>query len=126
MAKKAKKAKKVKRAASLESADELMRFRRVVRERVDLANTVCRMREVAVQASVDLWDDGRRSVASRGASDEAVTAAVGRLLQSTTDYATAVKRAYDHGADLEFIAGVAGDMEDVDIDEIRCVMSFSD
>lgn len=122
----AKKTKKASKGAAREPAQELVRFKRVVKERVDLANTVCRMREVAVQASVDLWDDGRRSVASQGASDEAVTAAVGRLLQSTSDYATAVKRAYDHGADLEFIAGVAGDMEDVDIDEIRCVMSFSD
>jgi hypothetical protein len=122
----AKKAKKVKRAAALESADELIRFRHVVMERVDLANTVCRMREAAVQASVELWDDGRRSVASRGVSDEAVIAAVGRLVQSTVDYGTAVKRAYDHGAGLEFIARSAGLMEDVDIDEIRCVMSFSD
>jgi hypothetical protein len=122
----AKRTKKASKGTAREPAQELVRFKRVVKERVDLANTVCRMREAAVQASVELWDNGRRSVASRGASDEAVIAAVERLLQSTTDYATAVKRAYDHGADLEFIAGVAGDMEDVDIDEIRCVMSFSD
>jgi hypothetical protein len=122
----AKKTKKASRGTARESAQELVRFKRVVKERVDLANTVCRMREAAVQASVELWDDGRRSVASRRVSDESVIAALGRLMQSTVDYGTAVKRAYDHGADLEFIAGVAGLMEDVDIDEIRCVMSFSD
>ena len=122
----AKKTKKAPKGTAREPAQELVRFKRVVKERVDLANTVCRMREAAVQASVELWDDGRRSVASRGASDEAVIAAVGRLVQSTVDYGTAVKRAYDHGADLEFIARAAGLMEDVDIDEIRCVMSFSD
>ncbi|OBE99819.1 hypothetical protein A5776_00730 [Mycolicibacterium elephantis] len=126
----AKRSKKAKRATALEAAGELMSSRRVVMERVALVSAIGRMRQATVLSTADVWDDvwddGHRSGAPRVANDEEVTAAVGRLMQSLIDYGTAVKLAHDHGADLDFIASAAALGEDVSIDEIRCVMFFSE
>ncbi|MGV0796090.1 hypothetical protein ABQF26_03930 [Mycolicibacterium elephantis] len=126
----AKKSKKAKKASALEAAGELISSRRVVMERVALANAVERMRQATVVASAelweDVWDDEHRSGGPRVASDEETTAAVGRLMQSLIDYGVAVRLAHDHGADLDFIASTAAFGDDVSIDEIRCVMCFSE
>lgn len=126
----AKKSKKAKKTSALEAAGELISSRRVVLERVALAGAVDRTRQATVLASADVWedvwDDERHLARPRLANEEETTAAVGRLMQSLIDYGTAVRLACDHGASLDFIASVAGLGEDVSIDEIRCVMSFSD
>jgi hypothetical protein len=121
----AKKTKKASKDTARQPTPEILRFRRVVKERVELAKTVCRMREVAVAASADLWRCEHRSAASRGASSEAIVDAVVRLMQSTKDYGTAIKQMHDHGASLGSIAEVAG-LDDVTVEEIQCAMAFSE
>lgn len=103
-----------------------MNSRRLLMERVALAKAVSRKRAATVLASADVWDDERRPAGSLVESDEELTAAVGWLMQSLIDYGTAVKLAHEHGADLDSIASAAAFGGDVSIDEIRCVMCFSE
>ena len=122
----AKKSKKLSKAAARERAQEPARMKRLVKERADLAMAVYRLSEETLYASLDLWPSEQTSDAVDGGREVNV-AGVRRLVELTSEYGRAVKRMHDHGADLASIAAVVqGDIgEDIEVEEILCVLLFS-